>query len=39
MTKNDIKHPRGYWIAIGIATRRIHDGQSITVDGGAALCL
>ncbi len=35
MTKNERKYPNGYWIAIGIATRHITDGQTITVDGSA----
>jgi len=39
MTANEDKHPKGYWtgvgISIGIGTRRIADGQTVTVDGSA----
>jgi phosphohistidine swiveling domain-containing protein len=35
MSKNKRKYPKGYWIAVGISTRRIQDGQTVTVDGSA----
>jgi hypothetical protein len=35
MSKNERKHPQGYWIVVGVRARRIVDGQTITVDGSA----
>jgi hypothetical protein len=37
MSKNERKHPQGYWIAVGISAHRIVDGQTITVDGSAGI--
>jgi hypothetical protein len=32
MSKNEKKHPQGYWIAVGISARRIVDGGTETVE-------
>ena len=32
MSKNEKKYPKGYWMAIGISTRRIVDGVTETVE-------
>jgi len=31
MSKNEKKHPQGYWIVVGVRARRIVDGQTVTV--------
>jgi len=37
VSKDERKHPQGYWMAVGISTRRIVHGQTIAVDGSAGM--
>lgn len=39
MSKNEKKHPQGYWMSVGISARRIKDGQTVTVNGMAGLVM